>query len=113
MSRPFSYHDEDMDVIGNILFIHSHIPYATHPGVPMVVIPPEVLKRITQTWNVAFVTDEPKYPVTPVAISGDYFFATEDHYNSANKTGGFIAGIRLKTFKELIILWPIHSTTKT
>lgn len=73
MSRPFSYHDEDMDVIGNILFIHSHIPYATHPGVPMVRIPPEVLKRITETRNVAFVTSE------------------------------FIAGIRLKTFKEMII----------
>lgn len=54
MSRPFSYHDEDMDVIGNILFIHSYIPYATHPGVPMCRIPPEVLKRITQVENVAF-----------------------------------------------------------
>lgn len=85
MSRPFSYHDEDMDVIGNILFIHSHIQYPTHPGFPMVRIPPEVLKRITQTSNVAFVTNEPKYPVTPVVINGDSFFATQDHYNSANK----------------------------
>lgn len=86
MSRPFSYHDEDMDVIGNILFIHSHIPYATHPGTPMVRIPPEVLKRITQTDNVAFVTHESKYPVTPVVISYDsFFFAIEDHYNSANE----------------------------
>ena len=85
MSRPFSYHDEDMDVIGNILFIHSYIPYATHPGVPMCRIPPEVLKRITQTWNVAFLTNEPQYPVSPVAISGDAFFATEDRYKSANK----------------------------
>lgn len=84
MSRPFSYHDEDMDVIGNILFIHSHIPYATHPGTPMCRIPPEVLKRITQTQNVAFVTNESTYPVTPVAISDDSFFATQDHYNSAN-----------------------------
>nr|DAX51256.1 MAG TPA: hypothetical protein [Caudoviricetes sp.] len=63
-----------MDVIGNILFIHSHIPYATHPGVPMVRIPPEVLKRITETRNVAFVTSESTYPVTPVVINGDYFF---------------------------------------
>lgn len=85
MSRPFSYHDEDMDVIGNILFIHSHIPDATHSGVPMVRIPPEVLKRITQIWNVAFVTDEPKYPVTPVAISDDSFFAIENYYNSPNE----------------------------
>ena len=52
---------------------------------PMVTIPPEVLKRITQTWNVAFVTNESKYPVTPVAISGNEFFATQDHYNSANE----------------------------
>lgn len=84
MSRPFSYHDEDMDVIGNILFIHSHIPYASHPGVPMARIPPEVSKRITQAGNVAFVTGERKYPVTPVVISDDSFFATEDWYNSAN-----------------------------
>ena len=26
MSRPFSYHDENLDVIGNILFVHSYIP---------------------------------------------------------------------------------------
>lgn len=84
MSRPFSYHDEDMDVIGNILFIHSYIPLATHPGIPMATIPPEVLKRITQTGNVAFVTNEPQYPVTPVAISDNSFFATKDQYNSAN-----------------------------
>ena len=74
-----------MDVIGNILFIHCHIPHATHPGVPMVRIPPEVLKRITQTANVAFVTHEPKYPVAQVVIYDDSFFATGDYYNSANK----------------------------
>lgn len=85
MSRPFSYHDKDMDVIGNILFIHSHIPYKTWPGIAMCKIPPEVLKRITQTSNVAFVTNEPLNPVTPVEISGDSFFATNDYYNSANE----------------------------
>ena len=73
MSRPFSYHDEDMDVIGNILFIHSYIPYATHPGTPMCRIPPEVMKRITQTWNVAFLTHEPEYPVSPVVINDNAF----------------------------------------
>ena len=35
MSRPFSYHDEHLDVIGNILFVHSYIPHSTWPGVPM------------------------------------------------------------------------------
>lgn len=85
MSRPFSYHDKDMDVIGNILFIHAYIPYATTPGRPMCKIPPEVLKRMTQTENVAFVTNENAYSVTPVAISGDSFFSVEDHYNNANE----------------------------
>lgn len=85
MSRPFSYHDEDMDVIGNILFIHAYIPHATRPGIPMCTIPPEVLKRIAQTENVAFVTNESTYPVTSVAISGDSFFATNDVYNNNNK----------------------------
>lgn len=73
MSRPFSYHDEDMDVIGNILFIHAYIPYGTHPGMAMCRIPPEVLKRITQNENVAFVTNESTYPVTSVAINGNSF----------------------------------------
>lgn len=85
MSRPFSYHDKNMDVIGNILFIHCYIPYITHPGIPMCTIPPEVLKHITETANVAFVSNEHSYPVTPVVISGDSFFATKDNYNSANK----------------------------
>lgn len=85
MSRPFSYHDEDMDVIGNILFIHSYIPYATNPGVPMCRIPPEVLKRITQTWNVAFITNERQYPVAQVVINDDALFAIYDFYNTPNK----------------------------
>lgn len=85
MSRPFSYHDEDMDVIGNILFIHSHIPYATHPDIPMVRIPPEVLKRIIETRNVAFVTSETNYPVTSVVINDDSLFAVEDVYTTANE----------------------------
>ena len=85
MSRPFSYHDEDMDVIGNILFIHAHIPYKTWPGIAMCTIPPEVLKRIIEKNNVAFVSNESNYPVTPVVISDDRFFATLDKYNSQNE----------------------------
>lgn len=85
MSRPFSYHDKDMDVIGNILFIHAHIPDSKWPGIPMCKIPPEVLKRIIETDNVAFVTSEPAHPVTPVKIIDDSFFATQDNYNSANE----------------------------
>ena len=85
MSRPFSYHDEAIDVIGNILFIHAHIPYKTWPGISMREIPPEVLKRIIQTDNVAFVTNESEHPVTPVVISDGKFFATRDYYNSANE----------------------------
>ena len=85
MSRPFSYHDEDMDVIGNILFVHCHIPNPTWPGVPMFRVPPEVLKRITETSNVAFVTNESSHPVASVVINGDSFFAIQDYYNSENK----------------------------
>lgn len=85
MSRPFSYHDKDMDVIGNILFIHAYIPDSTHPGIAMCRIPPEVLKRITQTSNVAFITNETEHPVAPVVIFDDNFFATSNFYNSYNK----------------------------
>ena len=85
MSRPFSYHDKDMDVIGNILFIHAHIPYQTWPGISMCKIPPEVLKRIIEKDNVAFVSNESNYPVAPVTINEDSFFAITDNYNSQNK----------------------------
>lgn len=85
MSRPFSYHDKDMDVIGNMLFIHSYIPYQTYPGVPMCTIPPEVLKRIMETRNVAFVTSETEHPVTSVTILNDALFSVNDWYNNDNE----------------------------
>lgn len=85
MSRPFSYNDENLTVIGNILFVHSHIPYKTWPGIPMCDIPPEVEKRIIENNNVAFVTNEPSYPVTRATINDGRFFATQDNYNSENK----------------------------
>lgn len=85
MGRPFSYHDKNMDVIGNILFIHVHIPNAIWPGVPMCDIPPEVLKRIIEKNNVAFVTNESAYPVTPVMFIADHFTIVKDHYNTENE----------------------------
>lgn len=74
MSRPFSYHDKNMDVIGNILFVHCYIPWPTHPGIAMFRVPPEVLKRIIQKDNVALVTSERDHSVTPVVINDDSFF---------------------------------------
>lgn len=43
MSRPFSYNDENLTVIGNILFVHFKSDYPLHPGVPYVTLPPEVV----------------------------------------------------------------------
>ena len=85
MSRPFSYHDKNLDVIGNILFVHSYIPHSTWPGVPMFKVPPEVLKRIIETDNVAFVTNESEHPVASVVIYDDSFFAINDYYNGENE----------------------------
>lgn len=85
MSRPFSYHDKDMDVIGNMLFIHAYIPYYIYPGVPICTIPPEVLKRIMETRNVAFVTSEIEHPVTSVVIYDDVLSPVDDWYNYDNE----------------------------
>lgn len=46
MSRPFSYHDEHFDVIGNVLFVHYETVYALNPGVGFLDIPPEIEKRL-------------------------------------------------------------------
>ena len=50
MSRPFSYHDEDMDVIGNILFIHTAFDNGKTESTTAFTIPSEVMARVMKNW---------------------------------------------------------------
>lgn len=44
MSRPFSYNDKDLTVIGNMLFIHIRYPYLIFPGKIFKQIPHQIKK---------------------------------------------------------------------
>lgn len=46
MSRPFSYSDENFNVIGNVLFCHIRIKKRIYSGQPIVYIPPEIYDRM-------------------------------------------------------------------
>lgn len=46
MSRPFSYNDENLTVIGNMLFIHHHYNGSFFNGLILFKIPWEIRKRL-------------------------------------------------------------------
>ena len=46
MSRPFSYHDENFTVIGNVLFVHFKYERAAEVGTRLIEIPPEIYNRL-------------------------------------------------------------------
>lgn len=46
MSRPFSYSDENFNVIGNVLVCHIKIKDRIYKSEPIVEIPPEIYDRM-------------------------------------------------------------------
>lgn len=73
MSRPFSYNDENLTVIGNMLFVRFHNDYEIHPGVPQVTLPPEVVKRLCYTNNY-LLTTSPSLSNKPPYTCGYHYF---------------------------------------
>lgn len=57
MSRPFSYNDNDLTVIGNMLFIHISYPYLIFPGKILKKIPYEISKRVYHYENYLIMTN--------------------------------------------------------
>lgn len=51
MSRPFSYNDENFTVIGNLLFVHLYYKNNIKPNVPIIKVPPEIVKRLCSLTN--------------------------------------------------------------
>ena len=78
MSRPFSYHDENLDVIGNILFVHVHVLKEVSSYEKIFEVPPEILKRIYDRYNVAVVTGfgTSAYNTSVDIVSGDFVVAS-------------------------------------
>ena len=52
MSRPFSYNDENLTVIGNMLFIHHHYNDVFFHGLILVDVPQERLENVYITMRV-------------------------------------------------------------
>lgn len=57
MSRPFSYNDDDLTVIGNMLFIHISYKYLLFSGKILKKIPYEIMKRIHHYENYLIMTN--------------------------------------------------------
>lgn len=51
MSRPFSYNDENFNVIGNVLFLHIRVTKVIKANGNIVEIPPEIYKRMLHKSN--------------------------------------------------------------
>ena len=57
MSRPFSYNDDDLTVIGNMLFIHIRYPHLIFSGKMLKQIPHEIRKRVYHVENYLIMTN--------------------------------------------------------
>lgn len=51
MSRPFSYNDENFNVIGNVVFLHIKLTNLIAKNNNIVEIPPEIYKRMLHKSN--------------------------------------------------------------
>lgn len=86
MSRPFSYHDENFTVIGNLLFVHIHDSEAHKAGEPTIEIPQAIFSRMITYGNVAVVSSRAFYGggyigLEVVKVDNKYYFAyTKDVY---------------------------------
>ena len=57
MSRPFSYHDKNFTVIGNMLFIHIRYKYQIFPGAIIEHVPLAIRNRVYHYENYLIMTN--------------------------------------------------------
>ena len=57
MSRPFSYHDKNFTVIGNMLFIHKRYNYRVFPGQIIEHVPLAIRNRVCHYENYLIMTN--------------------------------------------------------
>lgn len=97
MSRPFSYHDEHFDVIGNVLFVHYESVYPLRPGVGFLDIPPEIEKRLFSVDNCFIVsTLTNNNYIVPITVFDHSFIVRIDVPSTTNKRRFFYAWYPLK-----------------
>lgn len=97
MSRPFSYHDEHFDVIGNILFVRYESAYAMIAGVGFLDIPPEIEKRLF-TGDNCFITSSRTNNnfIVPITVYDHQFIVRTDVPSSTDIHRFFYAWYPLK-----------------
>lgn len=97
MSRPFSYHDEHFDVIGNVLFVRYESVYALHPGVGFLDIPPEIEKRLISHDNCFIVSSLTNNGyVVPITVNDHSFIVRNDVPSTTDTHRLFYAWYPLK-----------------
>ena len=97
MSRPFSYHDEHFDVIGNVLFVHYENVHSLHPGVRFLEIPPEIEKRLFSDDNCFIVSSMTNGSyVVPITVYDHGFIVRTDVPSTTDTKRLFYAWYPLK-----------------
>lgn len=97
MSRPFSYHDEHFDVIGNVLFVHYENVHALNPDVGFLEIPPEIEKRLFSGDNSFIVSSKTNNNyIVPVTVYDHSFIVRTDVPSTTDSKRIFYAWYPLK-----------------
>ena len=97
MSRPFSYHDDNFTVIGNVLFCHIKIIKGALQREPIIEIPPEIYARMlfyTQTFTQVFTGYESdlSYRMSLYVIERDGKKYLSSSTDDLTRLGSYIVG---------------------
>lgn len=101
MSRPFSYHDENFTVIGNLLFVHIHDSKAHKAGEPTIEIPPAIFSRMITYGNVVVESTRAFFGgghigIEVVKLGNKYYFAYTKNLDLVNDVRYFYCFYLLK-----------------
>lgn len=99
MSRPFSYNDENLTVIGNMLFIHHHYNDVFFHGLILVDVPQEIRKRVYHYESYLLMTNMNNVDdnaIVPVTMKPGYLTARDGvHIPKLNNGERWYYGIYL------------------
>lgn len=101
MSRPFSYHDENFTVIGNLLFVHIRDSKAHKAGEPIIEIPKAIFSRMITYGNVTAESSRAFYGgniigIEVVKVGNKYYFAYTKDVKEVNDVRYYYSNYLLK-----------------
>ena len=99
MSRPFSYHDENFTVIGNVVFLHIRVIKAIARDDNIVEIPPEIYKRMLYKSNyLIYVKIKDNLTIANTCVVGTRKSLSDEKYYIYSQSGIGTAGAYLVGF---------------